>query len=69
VGKVRRLRELCARREIDITVDGGVSPDNAALLAAAGATTLVAGSAVFGADDRALAVTELRRSATGGRPR
>ena len=69
VGKVRRLRELCAGREIDITVDGGVGPDNAALLAAAGATTLVAGSAVFGADDRALAVTELRRCATGGRPR
>jgi len=69
VDKIRRLRGLCAGREIDITVDGGVGPDNADRLAAAGATTLVAGSAIFGADDRALAVAELRRCAMGGRPR
>ena len=65
VAKVRRLRELCAGRDLDITVDGGVAPDNAARLADAGATTLVAGSAIFGAADRGRAIEELRRSAAG----
>jgi len=65
VAKVRRLRELCAGRDIDITVDGGVGPDNAARLAAAGATTLVAGSAIFGAADRGRAIEELRRCVAG----
>jgi ribulose-phosphate 3-epimerase len=65
VAKVRRLRELCAGRDLDITVDGGVSPDNAARLADAGATTLVAGSAIFGAADRGRAIEELRRCAAG----
>ena len=50
---VRRSRRLrgCARmaggRPIDIEVDGGITPDNAALVARAGANVLVAGSAVF----------------------
>ena len=65
VAKVRRLRELCAGRDLDITVDGGVGPDNAARLADAGATTLVAGSAIFGAADRGRAIEELRRCAAG----
>ncbi len=65
VAKVRRLRELCAGRDLDITVDGGVGPDNAAGLADAGATTLVAGSAIFGAADRGRAIEELRRCAAG----
>jgi ribulose-phosphate 3-epimerase len=69
VAKVRRLRELCAGRDLDITVDGGVGPDNAARLADAGATTLVAGSAIFGAADRARAIEELRRCVAGDRPR
>ena len=68
VAKVARLRTMCAGWEVDITVDGGVGPDNAATLAAAGATTLVAGSAVFGAEDRGLAIAELRRRANGERP-
>jgi ribulose-phosphate 3-epimerase len=68
IDKIHRLSELCAGRRLDITVDGGVGPDNAGELAAAGATTLVAGSAVFGAGDRAAAIAELRRRATGDRP-
>ncbi len=47
VDKVARIAELIEDRPIDIEVDGGVSPDNAAALVAAGATALVAGSAVF----------------------
>src|SRR5262245_39981645 len=45
--KIRSLRALVAGRPIDIEVDGGVTPHNAAEVAAAGANVLVAGSAVF----------------------
>ena len=45
-------------------VDGGVKVDLARSLAEDGATTLVAGSAVFGAADPAAAVKALRAAAT-----
>ncbi len=45
--KIRRLRAMTAGRAIDIEVDGGITPDTAPLVAAAGANVLVAGSAVF----------------------
>jgi ribulose-phosphate 3-epimerase len=45
--KLSRLRALCGSRPIDIEIDGGVTPENAALIAQAGANVLVAGSAVF----------------------
>jgi ribulose-phosphate 3-epimerase len=45
--KIRTLRAMTAGRQIDIEVDGGVTPQNAAEVAAAGANVLVAGSAVF----------------------
>jgi ribulose-phosphate 3-epimerase len=45
--KIRTLRAMAAGRAIDIEVDGGVTPQNAAEVAAAGANVLVAGSAVF----------------------
>ncbi len=65
--KISRLRLMAGERTLDISVDGGVCLDNVAALAAAGATTLVAGSAVFGLADRAAAITDLRRAAnTGG---
>jgi ribulose-phosphate 3-epimerase len=64
--KIRRLRSIIDRRAIDITVDGGVGLDNARELVEAGATTLVAGSAVFGAADRARALADLRHRASGG---
>ncbi len=68
ISKIQRLRSLTAGQEIDITVDGGVGPDNAAALVAAGATTLVAGSEIFGRRDRGKAITELRNSALGDIP-
>lgn len=46
VDKVRRIREMVGPNVL-IEVDGGVTPDNAAALARAGADVLVAGSAVF----------------------
>ena len=47
LGKVSDVRAMAAGRPIDIEVDGGVGPDVAGQLAAAGANALVAGSAVF----------------------
>jgi ribulose-phosphate 3-epimerase len=61
--KVHRLRQMVGSDGIDIAVDGGVEAGNAGRLAAAGATTLIAGSAVFGRSDRERAIAELRISA------
>ena len=47
VEKIRGLRAMAGGRPIDIEVDGGVTPENAAAGRAAGANVLVAGSAVF----------------------
>ncbi len=60
--KIRTLRKmiddagLCCQLE----VDGGIAPDTAPLVIEAGATALVAGSAVFGKADRAAAINALR---------
>ncbi len=65
--KLRRLRALLdsfghrGGRRVRIEIDGGIGPDNAAEVAAAGAEIFVAGSAVFGAPDPAQAVRELSR--------
>lgn len=47
VNKITDLRAMIAGRPIDIEVDGGIGPDTAGRVAAAGANALVAGSAVF----------------------
>jgi ribulose-phosphate 3-epimerase len=47
IDRVRAIRQMAGGRPIRIEVDGGVGPANAAALAAAGADTFVAGSAVF----------------------
>jgi ribulose-phosphate 3-epimerase len=46
-GKVRSLRALVGDRPVHIEIDGGVTVANAAMLRAAGADVLVAGSAIF----------------------
>jgi len=56
----RRERALTFRLE----VDGGIDRATAPLVAAAGATILVAGSAVFGQSDRAAAIQALRTAVT-----
>jgi ribulose-phosphate 3-epimerase len=45
--KLRRVAALAGGRPIDIEIDGGVTAENAALVARAGANALVAGSAAF----------------------
>ena len=47
VDKVARVKSMIGDRPIDIEIDGGVTPETAPLVAAAGANVLVAGSAVF----------------------
>jgi len=47
IQKVRDLRALAGGRPIDIEVDGGITPQTAPQVVAAGANVLVAGSAVF----------------------
>lgn len=47
VDKVARIKAMIGTRPIDIEIDGGVTPETAPLVAAAGANVLVAGSAVF----------------------
>src|SRR5215469_4320575 len=58
--KLRQLRTLIGSRAVQLSVDGGVGPRNAAALAEAGAAVLVAGSAIFGVQDPAEAVRTLR---------
>lgn len=47
IEKVKRIKALIGSRRIDIEIDGGVTPETAPLVAAAGANVLVAGSAIF----------------------
>jgi ribulose-phosphate 3-epimerase len=47
LAKVRSLRDLIGDRPIHIEIDGGVTPETAPLVTAAGADVLVAGSGVF----------------------
>jgi ribulose-phosphate 3-epimerase len=47
VEKVKRVKALIGDRPIDIEIDGGITPETAPLVTAAGANVLVAGSAVF----------------------
>ena len=53
--KIRRVRALidASGHDIRLEVDGGVKPENIGAIAAAGADTFVAGSAIFGAKDYA----------------
>jgi len=64
--KVRQIRTLVGQRPIDVSVDGGVNREKAGALAQAGASTLVAGSAIFGAQDPAQAVRDLRTASETG---
>ena len=63
--KITALRRLCDTRGLDpyIEVDGGQNGDNAWQAVDAGADALVAGSAVFGSDDYARAISRLRAHA------
>ena len=65
VEKVRQVKALTSGRDIDIEVDGGIAPDTAAEVVAAGANVLVAGAALFKGGPQAYAenIAALRRAA------
>ncbi|MDX2205157.1 MAG: ribulose-phosphate 3-epimerase [Hyphomicrobiaceae bacterium] len=61
--KIRAIRKLVGDRDIHIEVDGGVTPQTAALCAEAGADALVAGSAVFQGGRYADNIAAIRQAA------
>jgi ribulose-phosphate 3-epimerase len=65
--KLRQARELIDASGFDIRleVDGGVTPGNIGEIAAAGADTFVAGSAIFGKPDYAAVIAEMRSQLAG----
>ena len=60
--KLRQARKIIANsgREIRLEIDGGVKVDNIREIAAAGADTFVAGSAIFGSDDYAATIAAMK---------
>ena len=68
LGKIQQLRRWIDERGLDVAleVDGGIGPETIGAAARAGADVFVAGTAVFGARDRAAAIAELRRAAGVG---
>ena len=66
--KIRRIKAMIGERPIHIEVDGGVTPETAPLVVAAGADVLVAGSAIFkGGTEAAYAknIAAIRAAAAG----
>jgi ribulose-phosphate 3-epimerase len=62
--KVRRLRKMIDERglKVRIEIDGGINADNIAEVTSAGAEIIVAGSAIFGAPDPAVALRQMREA-------
>ena len=74
LGKLREARALIDAyvaqnpgREIRLEIDGGVKVDNIAEIAAAGADTFVAGSAIFGSKDYAAPLAAMRQAIAGAK--
>jgi ribulose-phosphate 3-epimerase len=67
--KVRRIRAMIGERDIDLQIDGGVTPETAPKVVEAGANVLVAGSAVFRGGPSAYKadIEAIRRAAEGAR--
>jgi len=60
--KLRQAREMIdeSGRQIRLEIDGGVKTSNIGEIAAAGADTFVAGSAIFGSDNYAATIAEMK---------
>ena len=67
--KLRQVRKLidASGRDIRLEVDGGVKSDNIGEIAAAGADTFVAGSAIFNAPDYAGVIAQMRANCAGAK--
>lgn len=71
-GALDKLREVRRRidasgRPVRLEIDGGVKVDNIGAIAAAGANTFVAGSAIFGSSDYAATIRQMRAAIAAGR--
>jgi ribulose-phosphate 3-epimerase len=66
--KLRKVRQRidASGRDIRLEIDGGVKPDNIGAIAAAGADTFVAGSAIFSQPDYAEVIARMRAHAAAG---
>jgi len=62
LGKIKQVKEMAEIKgvDIEIEIDGGVNEETAKLCIEAGATVLVAGSAVYNQEDRGKAIAALR---------
>src|SRR5438270_1914119 len=69
--KIEHIAEAVQRRGLKtrVEVDGGITPETAPRVASAGATVLVAGTAVFGKPSYGEAIAALRTAAESGRRR
>ena len=67
--KLREVRAMIDRsgRNVRLEIDGGVKPDNIGAIAAAGADTFVAGSAIFGHPDYAQVIHEMKAAVDAAR--
>ncbi len=63
--KVVDVKKMIGPRNIDIQVDGGITLDNLSEITAAGANVIVAGSAIYKAEDPALAVKKFKAVSCG----
>jgi ribulose-phosphate 3-epimerase len=63
LSKIKQVKEMSEKKglNLEIEVDGGVNEETALLCVEAGATVLVAGSAVFNQSDRREAISRLKR--------
>jgi len=62
VDKIRKLRSYISENgyDVDIEVDGGITPENLHILTEAGANVIVAGSAIFKSDDPSAVIAEMK---------
>ena len=70
LGKLTKVREMirASGREIRLEIDGGVKVDNIGEIAAAGADTFVAGSAIFGSKDYRKTIADMRAAIAKAAP-
>jgi ribulose-phosphate 3-epimerase len=66
--KLRAIRKMIDARGLDVSleVDGGIAPGTARSVVEAGARVLVAGSAVYGQSDYAVAMAAIRKDGLAG---
>jgi ribulose-phosphate 3-epimerase len=65
--KIARLKAMIGDRPIELEVDGGINAETAPLVVKAGASVLVAGSAIFSGGKYAEAIAKLRHASAGAR--